>query len=117
MEFKQAIVVRTDLQMGKGKIAVQVAHAAVSAVLKTQKSRREWLEAWLEQGQKKVVLKVSNLDELLDLYRRAKEEGLPAVVVRDAGLTQLEPGTITAIAIGPAPAYMVDKVTGTLKLL
>lgn len=117
MELKQAIVVRTDLQMGKGKIAVQVAHAAVSAVLETQKSRREWLEAWLEQGQKKVVLKVSNLDELLDLYRKAKEEGLPAVIVRDAGLTQLEPGTITAIAIGPAPAHMVDKITGTLKLL
>ncbi|MGC9104895.1 MAG: peptidyl-tRNA hydrolase Pth2 [Thermoprotei archaeon] len=115
------IAVRADLDMGKGKVAAQVAHAAVSLVLKVLESNnrewRSWLESWLEQGQPKIVVKVSGLEELMKRKSIADSLGLPTEVIADAGKTQLEPGTITCLGIGPAPAELVDKVTGDLKLL
>ncbi len=120
-DYKQVIVVRTDLKLSKGKIAVQVAHAAVTLVLNILKANNKlwikWLNEWLEEGQKKIVLKVKDLNELLDLYNAALKEGLPAVIIRDAGLTEVPPNTITCIGIGPAPAELIDKITGGLKLL
>jgi len=118
--FKQAIIVRVDLEMGKGKLASQVAHAAVSSVLNCLRRGgvwKEWVEQWEREGQKKVVLKVKSLEELLELKRRAEELGLPTSIVVNAGRTQVEPGTITCICIGPAPEGLVDRVTGGLKLL
>ena len=121
IEYKQSIVVRTDLQMTKGKLAAQVAHAAVTTVVEILESKddewQKWLKCWLEQGQKKVVLKVGSLDELLELAEEARKLHLPVTIIRDAGRTELEPGTITCVAIGPGPAPLVDRVTGRLKLL
>lgn len=115
--LKQVIVVRTDLRIGKGKLATHVAHAAVESFVKTLSEKPEIARKWLSQGQKKVVLKVSNLHELLEIYREAIREGLVAVLIRDAGLTQLEPGTITCVGIGPDYSSKIDKITGKLKLL
>ena len=112
--MKLALVVRTDLGMGRGKIAAQVAHAAVTAVLA---SRDADLAAWLSQGQPKVVLKVTTGEELLDLAGQARAEGLVAEVIHDAGRTQVAPGTATCCAIGPADSDRVDRVTAGLPLL
>ncbi|MEZ0345513.1 MAG: peptidyl-tRNA hydrolase Pth2 [Infirmifilum sp.] len=114
---KQVIVIRRDLNMGKGKLVAQGAHAAVSAYLEAEKQRPEWCKAWIESGQKKIVVRVDSLEELLRIYEEAKRSELPVVLITDMGLTQLEPGTVTALGIGPAPASLIDRITGKLKLL
>jgi len=116
-EFKQVIVVRTDLKMSKGKLATQVAHAAVTCVLKALKTNKKWVDEWVKQGQKKVVLRVEDLNELLKIYNTARTKKLPVAIIADAGRTGLEPGTITCIGIGPAPSKIIDDITSRLKLL
>src|SRR5215210_4805362 len=117
MEFKQVIIVRRDVNMGIGKIAAQVAHAAVMGAEKVKASRKDWFNSWFGGGQAKVVVKVKNVEELIKVRNRAEELYLPVVQVQDSGLTQIPPGTITCIGIGPAPSELVDKVTFELKLL
>jgi len=113
MALKQAIIVRTDLKMGKGKIAAQCSHASVEVL---EKAGEGTIQEWKEHGMKKIVLKVANKRELLELFQKAKES-LPAALVKDAGLTQIRPGEPTCIAIGPAEESDLDKLTGHLKLL
>ncbi len=117
MEYKQVIVVREELRMSRGKTAAQVAHAALGSAERAQIIRRNWYEAWLREGQKKVVVKVSSEEELRALYESSKKAGLPCYLVSDAGLTELPPGTTTALGIGPAPNARMDGITGSLKLL
>lgn len=111
--MKQAIVARTDLGMGRGKLAAQVAHASLTAYEETSSDARM---EWKSGGQKKIVLKVASKDDLLDLAEQARREGLPYAVIRDAGHTQLDPGTVTTLAVGPAQEAHVDAVTGDLSL-
>lgn len=117
MDFKQVIIVRRDVNMGTGKIAAQVAHAAVMGAEKVKASRRNWFNSWFASGQAKVVVKVKNMEELMEVRKRAEELFLPVVQVQDSGLTQIPSGTITCIGIGPAPSELIDKVTFELKLL
>jgi len=114
--IKQVIVVRTDLDMGKGKIAAQVGHACVLGAEHVRKSNPEWFSQWWE-GQEKIVLKVSSLKELEQVKQDAIELDLPWSEVTDAGHTQISPGTTTCISLGPAPEEKIDKITGDLKLL
>jgi PTH2 family peptidyl-tRNA hydrolase len=116
-EYKQVIVVRTDLKLSKGKLAVQVAHASVTAAEIARNKYRDWWEKWMKEGQKKVAVKVETLEELLELKNMAEKLDLPHALIRDCGLTEIPPGTITTLGIGPAPEKLVDKITGTLPLL
>ena len=112
--FKQVLVVRTDLKLGKGKMAAQTAHAAVEAYRKASDKEKK---KWLEENQRKIVLKVGTERELINIYEKAIRSGLPAVLIRDAGLTQVPPGTKTAVGIGPADEKKIDIITGELSLL
>lgn len=114
MEFKQCIAIREDLKLSPGKLAVQVAHAAVLALERADKSSAA---QWRAEGQKKIVLKVRGIEDLLNLRDQTDRAGLPSALVMDAGLTEIPPGTITALGIGPAPSKLIDKVTGKLSLL
>jgi len=116
-DIKQIIVVRKDLDLPKGKLCVQVAHAAVAAYIETSHKYPKWASEWLKRGQKKVVLKVSDQKELLSLYERLKAMNIPVVLITDAGLTVLPPNTITCIGIGPIPSNIIDPITRELKLL
>jgi len=112
--IKQVIVVRDDLKLSRGKLAVQVAHASIIGYEKADKSM---VEAWKMMGQKKIVLKVRNLDELMKVKEKAEKLGLKTGIVVDAGLTEIPPNTITAVVIGPDYSEKIDKVTGNLPLL
>ncbi|MEM2141737.1 MAG: peptidyl-tRNA hydrolase Pth2 [Candidatus Thorarchaeota archaeon] len=103
--------------MSRGKIAVQVAHGAVSAAERVRLTDPGVLKEWLSEGQKKVVVKVKTADELLELRRMADLHRIPHVLIQDAGLTELEPGTMTVLGLGPARSEQIDQVTGQLKLL
>jgi peptidyl-tRNA hydrolase, PTH2 family len=117
-EIKQVIVVRSDLKMGKGKTAAQVAHAALDAAEGARNKHPGWYESWREQGQAKVVVKTEGGEEALEeLQKQARSLGLPVSLIHDKGLTQLEPGTATCLGVGPGPSVEIDRVTGKLKLL
>ena len=116
-EYKQVIVFRSDLKLSKGKIAAQAGHAAVSAAQEAHNKHRGWWDAWLYEGQRKVAVKVKDEEELLELEEQANDLDLPNALIVDRGLTEVPPGTVTCLGIGPAPAEMVDKVTGKLSLL
>ena len=115
-QYKQAIIIRQDLKMSKGKTAAQVAHAAVSSFIAVVDKRPEWGAIWLREGQKKVVVKVKSLEDLLEMKRKVEMERIPNAIISDAGLTELEAGTVTCLGIGPAPNALIDKITGGLKL-
>jgi peptidyl-tRNA hydrolase, PTH2 family len=116
-EYKQALIVRLDLKIGRGKIAVQCSHAAVSAAEEARIHFPQWWKAWLEEGQRKIALKVPHLEVLLRLENTARRNRLPVYLVRDRGLTQVPPDTVTCVGIGPAPSNLVDNLTGDLSLL
>jgi len=116
-EYKQVLVFRSDLQMSKGKIAAQAGHAAVSAAQDAYVHHKKWWEAWLYEGQKKVAVKVPSEKEMSELERGADELGLPHALIIDRGLTEIPEGSVTCLGIGPAPAGMIDRLTGKLKLL
>jgi peptidyl-tRNA hydrolase, PTH2 family len=115
MAMKLALVVRTDLDMGRGKIAAQAAHAAVAAVLACL--GEAVCHKWLDDGQPKVVLKAPTAEVLNDVVDRARAAGLQVELVHDAGRTQVTAGTLTCCAIGPAPCDQVDAITASLSLL
>jgi PTH2 family peptidyl-tRNA hydrolase len=114
--MKQAIVFRSDLKIGKGKLAAHAGHAAIAGYVEVSKNYPELAERWVSEGQKKIALKVGSESELMSLFQKAKRK-IPAQVIRDAGLTQVEPGTVICIVIGPWHEDDIDRFTKDLKLL
>jgi len=113
MKYKQAIVLDTDINMSKGKMIAQACHASVNAY---KKADNESKENWEKKGQKKIAL--SNSEEKLeDIFNRAKRNKIPATLVKDAGHTEVKPGTKTAVGIGPAKEDEIDDITGHLELI
>jgi peptidyl-tRNA hydrolase, PTH2 family len=115
--YKMVIVVRTDIKMSKGKVAAQAGHAAVSAAEYARKNRPEWWMPWISEGQCKIAVKAKSEQEINELERKARNEGLPVALIVDRGLTEIPPNTTTCLGIGPAPANKVDAITGKLSLL
>jgi peptidyl-tRNA hydrolase, PTH2 family len=115
--YKMVLVVRGELRLTPGKAAVQVAHAAVMLVLQQQKRRRDSLDRWLGEGQKKIAVVAPTLAEMVERQALATRQGIPTVWVDDAGFTEVPPGTRTCLGLGPAPSLELDKITGDLPLL
>ena len=112
--MKQVIVVDDALKLPKGKLAAQVAHAAVAAFLQAGGFAQR---GWLDEGMPKVVLKVDSPDELARLHEAALMRNLPAALIADAGRTVVPEGTVTCLGLGPAEDAVLDELTGDLKLL
>jgi PTH2 family peptidyl-tRNA hydrolase len=116
-EIKQVIIVRTDIDMSKGKMAAQVAHASLTSYLEVIKEHKDIADKWIKAGEKKIVLKVETEDILKRLFEAFRYKGIPCALITDAGLTEIPPGTKTALGIGPWTSTEIDKFTSTLKLL
>ncbi|HEX7975644.1 MAG TPA: peptidyl-tRNA hydrolase Pth2 [Anaerolineales bacterium] len=112
--MKQVIVVNQALKLPKGKLAAQVAHAAVGAFVEAGDEARV---DWLEEGMPKVVVQAPEEADLLRLLEQAVQNGIPALLVEDAGRTVIPAGTITCLGLGPARDELIDRLTGDLKLL
>jgi peptidyl-tRNA hydrolase len=56
----------------------------------------------------KIVVKVDSEEELLEIYKKAKDAKLPCHLVVDAGRTEIEPGSKTVVAIGPG--YLISGI-------
>ena len=113
-ELKQVILVRADLKLPKGKLGAQCAHASVEAVLKSDDGI---IRTWQMTGQKKIVLKVDNDKMLIKFFQDAKDLGLKASLITDAGRTCIAPGTKTCVGIGPDEEDKIDQLTGELKMM
>ena len=113
-DLKQVLLIRTDVKMSKGKIAAQAAHASVDATLGANK---KLVKNWRSQGMKKIALKVESLEELTTMLQKAQDADLITSLIKDAGHTEVDPGTTTCGAIGPGPQIQIDKITGDLKPL
>ncbi|SCM01805.1 peptidyl-tRNA hydrolase 2, putative [Plasmodium chabaudi chabaudi] len=128
-DCKMVFCVRTDIKMNKGKIASQCCHACLGVYEKILKRNTKlkanensknvltYYDIWKKTGQKKIVLKISSLEEMYEIEKKAQMDGLITSIIVDAGRTQIEPNTETVIAIEPVPDEIVNKITGQLKLL
>ncbi|MFW6226237.1 MAG: aminoacyl-tRNA hydrolase [bacterium] len=134
MMNKQVIVVRKDLNMRKGKIAAQVAHAAMKvfldrgrlhpasdphkyAVLEILDITQEMAE-WVDGAFTKIVVGVNSEQEIYDLANKAKQENIPYAIIIDNGFTEFSGNkTTTCIAIGPDNSEKINKITGDLELI
>ena len=121
-EVRMALVIRQDLGMQKGKIAAQCCHAALGCyrMIATDPSRSSYnptmVNRWLRGGQAKITLKCPNKDVMDELYAKAISLGVNAIVIHDAGRTQIAAGSATVLGLGPAPKAVLDQITGELKL-
>tara|TARA_B100001778_G_scaffold334793_1_gene347844 strand:+ start:2034 stop:2453 length:420 start_codon:yes stop_codon:yes gene_type:complete len=116
-EVKMVFIINSELKMGKGKIAAQVGHAAVSSTLKSGDKTPELLEAWLASGQKKICVKGNDAEHLLQLEKQSSERDITTVKINDAGHTQIPSGSLTVLSLGPDMETNLNKITGDLKLL
>ena len=115
-ELKQLIVMRKDLNMRKGKMVAQGAHASMKALLENMEHPN--IKQWLAGPFAKIVVSVDSEQELIDVYNRAVSAGLIAALITDAGRTEFNGvATNTCIAVGPATAEQLAPITGHLKLL
>jgi len=143
VNVKQVIVMRTDLQMRKGKMIAQGAHASLKVFLDRanfsisgEEPRLvggfklggyrycemnirlyEEMELWIRGKFTKICVRVDSEVELLRVYNKSLALNLPSALIKDAGLTEFKEPTLTCCAIGPASSEEIDKVTGDLKLL
>lgn len=116
-QLKLVLVIRTDLKLSKGKTCSQVAHAAVMCFKTALETNSSLANKWLFLGQPKIVLKVESLQQLESLQQQAKESNIISAIVKDAGRTQITPGTVTCIGLGPDYDGKLDAIVKDLKLL
>jgi PTH2 family peptidyl-tRNA hydrolase len=120
---KQVIVIRKDLNMRKGKMVAQGAHASMKVLLDRGATTgsfesTEAMTAWLLGRFTKICVSVDSEAALLDVVERARAAGVPVALITDSGATEFHGvPTNTCCAVGPAWSDEVDAITGTLPLL
>lgn len=132
--MKQVIVIRKDLNMRKGKMIAQGAHASMGVFFSRIVPKMnpkimpttdevtikinpiEW--NWINGTFTKICVGVDSLEELWEVHNKAIDLGIPSALIIDSGKTEFNgKPTETAVAIGPALDEDIDTITGHLKLL
>ena len=122
---------RKDLNMRKGKMIAQGAHASLKVVLDAGRVTTgadgqssfalipdAAMAAWLGGRFTKVCVSVDSEAALDAIVARAREAGVPCALITDAGATEFHGvPTKTCCAVGPAWVDAVDAITGGLSLL
>lgn len=130
-DYKQVIVLRKDLNMRKGKMVAQGAHASFAAVMGAKHTNvlgliwrvlrmvaNHNIRAWLSSRFAKIAVSVDSEEELMEIYAKACYAKIPCSLIQDAGFTEFDGvPTYTSVAVGPARNDVIDKITGNLKLL
>ncbi len=116
-EITMVLVTRADLKLSKGKLAAQAGHAVMECTLRAKKESPRTLDRYRREGARKIVCKVPDEDSLRKTLGHAKKAGLISCLVKDAGHTEIPPGTVTVVGIGPGPRSDIDKITGRLSLV
>lgn len=127
------LIVREELNMSIGKLPAQVGHAVGMQMLQyfecalnaqieghyndqnvLSMSQFEMFEAWLNNSYRKVTLAADEKEwaKLKELYKKPE-----AVIVVDAGLTELEPNTETVMALLPMKKSERSKLVKRLQAL
>lgn len=127
MNVKQVIVMRKDLNMRKGKMVAQGAHASTAFLISKVKELIERPQEanftqeelyWINNSFTKICVGVDSENDLLNIYNIARESGLRVHKIVDNGATEFNNvPTFTCISIGPDHSELIDKVTGHLPLL
>jgi len=115
--YKMCIVVRQDLGMSTGKMIAQACHAAVGSSEMAKKENHKSWRSWRDEGAKKVALEAESLEELQELAEKADDMDVTYMLIQDAGHTEVAPGTVTVLGLGPDRADRLDKITGSLPLI
>ncbi len=128
---KQVIVMRKDLNMRKGKMIAQGAHASLKVFFDKMKDIQSNMNSnyktigftdeeieWIDGAFTKICVSVNSEQELIDIYAAAKTAQLNVALIEDSGLTEFGGiPTKTCLAIGPNYSEAIDKITGGLPLL
>ena len=115
-QLSMALLVRNDLEMTPGKVAVQCAHAAVDCSLQARKSIPQIFEMWRNTGSRKICLLAIDEEDILYWKEKCGEVGLVHSIVRDAGRTEVSAETITVLGVGPAHKTSLDDLFSNLDL-
>tara|TARA_Y100001970_G_scaffold216830_1_gene265503 strand:+ start:12738 stop:13112 length:375 start_codon:yes stop_codon:yes gene_type:complete len=116
-ELTMVLVTRADLKLSKGKLAAQCGHAVLECTVRAKKTAPRDLDRYRRGGARKIVCKVEDEIKLKSILSQAKSAGLVCYLVKDAGHTEIPPGTVTVVGVGPGPRSEIDKITGNLQLV
>ena len=118
--IKQTIIIRKDLNLSKGRLVTQGAHASIAFLtdlikeynpLQLTEVQKEWVYGTFF----KVCVGVDSEKELLDIAYNAIAMGISVKCIEETG--GFDKPTVTCIAIGPDYSSKIDPVTKHLKLL
>ena len=110
-----AFLCRSDLELSAGKLAVQCAHAAIGSLKQAKKTHSRMVQRWQETASRKICLSVDDEEDLMYFLGLVEEASLPYSLIEDAGLTEVAPGTVTVLGVGPAPRHTMDHLFSELK--
>jgi PTH2 family peptidyl-tRNA hydrolase len=118
--IKQTIIIRKDLNLSKGRLVTQGAHASIAFLtdlikeynpLQLTEVQKEWVYGTFY----KICVGVDSEKELLDIAYNAIAMGISVKYIEETG--GFDKPTVTCIAIGPDYSSKIDPVTKHLKLL